>query len=83
MHLHINTPKASFSLTHIATFRRINGSSVKCLDAFPIALMKEPSLLIKQKRGYPFIILFHGKPFPFKTSKIYRQEHEKSLHNFK
>jgi len=51
MLLLINTPKASFSLTHIVTFRRINGSSVKCVDAFRIALTKEPSLLIKQKHG--------------------------------
>ena len=27
------------------------GSSVKCVDAFRIALTKEPSLLIKQKHG--------------------------------
>ena len=51
MHLLINTPKASFSLTHIATFRRINRSSVECVDAFRIALTKEQKLLIKQKHG--------------------------------
>ena len=51
MHLLINTPKASFSLTHIAIFRRINGSFVECVDAFRIALTKEQKLLIKQKHG--------------------------------
>lgn len=38
---------------------------------------------LNQSTIYPFIIHFHGKPFPFKTSKIRRQGHEKSLHNFK
>ena len=28
-----------------------NGSSVKCVDAFRIALTEEPKLLIKQKHG--------------------------------
>ena len=51
MLLLINTPKASFSLTHIATFRRINSSFVECVDAFRIALTKEQKLLIKQKHG--------------------------------
>lgn len=51
MLLLINTPKASFSLTHIATFRRINDSFVECVDAFRIALTKETKLLIKQKHG--------------------------------
>ena len=32
---------------------------------------------------YPIILLRHRKPFHFKTSKIYRQEFEKSLHHFK
>ena len=32
---------------------------------------------------YPIILLRHRKPFHFKTSKIYRQEFEKSLHYFK
>ena len=31
---------------------------------------------------YPIILLRHRKPFHFKTSKIYRQEFEKSLHYF-
>jgi len=34
MHLLINTPKASFSLTHIAIFRRINRSSVQMFGRF-------------------------------------------------
>ena len=29
-----------------------NGPSVKCIDAFRIALTEEPQLLIKQKHGY-------------------------------
>ena len=31
---------------------------------------------------YPTILLLHRKPFHFKTSKIYRQGFEKSLHYF-
>jgi len=40
MHLLINTPKASFSLTHIATFRRINRSSVQMFGRFSYCFNK-------------------------------------------
>ncbi len=31
---------------------------------------------------YPIILLRHRKPFHFKTSKIYREGFEKTLHKF-
>ena len=37
---------------------------------------------LKHSTIYPIILLRHRKPFHFKTSKIYRQGFEKSLHYF-
>ena len=37
---------------------------------------------LKHSTIYPIILLRHRKSFHFKTSKIYREEFEKSLHKF-